>query len=230
MISLQRSHICKTHVSLRETCGLAVGVWLVFQPALAAAASQAHWSTNYYQVTGSSLKEIRQSIAREKPRKLTHQALTEWNVRARFAAAKLQGEYRCSGFTTTTTIRITLPRWTPAEDTPDEVVKAWTRYIDALREHEVGHGQIAEAAAQELHRRVAELGTEPHPDQLTSKVEALVHETLSEFKEHDRNYDRLTEHGITQGAVLSVRGKRAEHSSKNTGTGDPQAETPTPDS
>ena len=127
MNPLRLRHNCKAHVSLRGTCGLApalaVGLWLVLQPTLACAANQAHWSTNYYQVTGSSLKEIRQSIAREKPRKLTHHALTEWNVRARFAAAKLQGQYRCSGFTTTTTIRMTLPRWTPTEDTPDEVVQ-----------------------------------------------------------------------------------------------------------
>lgn len=210
--------------SFRSTTGLAVGFWLLIQPASAVAANQAHWSTNYYEVTGASLKEIQKSIARKKPGKVIRHALTEWNVSTRFAAAKLQGQYRCSGFTTTTTIRITLPRWSPPEDAPDEVIEAWKQYIENLREHEAGHGQIAEAAARELHRRVAELGTEPHPDQLTSKVESLVQETLSEFKDHDRTYDRLTNHGMTQGAVLSRHGKRRGHSEKRNGATDREQE------
>jgi predicted secreted Zn-dependent protease len=139
---------------------------------------------------------------RSRPAKVTRDALTQWNIRSRFGTASLQGEYRCSGFTTTTTVRMTLPRWIPPEGVSDSVKREWERYIRVLKQHEAGHGQMALAAEAELHRRVAAVGTDTDPDRLKSTVEDLVRRTLREFQERDREYDRLTRHGLEQGAAL----------------------------
>lgn len=168
-----------------------------------AEAGQAHWTTNFYDVSGSSLREIRQSIVRSRPHKVDRDALTEWHIRTRCAAARIRREYRSSGFTTTTTVRITLPRWHPPPEAPEELIQQWNRYIRSLTEHEIGHGRIAEAAAREMQRRVDLLGTRSSSDEVLSAVEQVVNATLEEFRERERDYDRLTEHGATQGAILS---------------------------
>jgi predicted secreted Zn-dependent protease len=99
---------------------------------------------------------------------------------------------------------MTLPQWTPPEDVSDPVREAWQRYISALEAHERGHAQIAQASVAELHRRVAAIGLAENPLSLRAEVERVVETTLQEFRERDRNYDELTDHGIKQGATLTA--------------------------
>jgi len=176
----------------------------------AGAGNYTRWVTNYYTVTGSTLREIQKSIRRNRPAHVDREAVTQWNVRSRFSAAKWQGEYRCGGFTTTTTIRITLPRWTPPEGVDAAVREAWQRYITALEAHELGHAQFALSMAAELHRRVRAMGTDPDPRGLTTRVEALIRQTTEEFKQREREFDRLTNHGLEQGARLAAVYESAE--------------------
>jgi len=196
---------CGRKVSRNTTVFRLWGLFIftfLLPPALNAA-NNARWTTNYYSVSGSTIREIKRSMTCNRPAQVSREGLTEWNIRWRFAPAKLQGNYRCSGFTTTTTIRITLPRWTPPAGVSDSVKQEWDRYIILLKQHEAGHGQIAMAAAGELHRRAGEIGTSPDPDALKSTVDNLMLETLREFHERDREYDRLTNHGVDQGATLA---------------------------
>jgi len=176
----------------------------MLQPRQAVAQRGAYWSTNYYGVSGSSIREIRQSIRHNRPARVDRDALTECNVRTRFSVSPFQGEYRCAGFTATVTIRMTLPRWTAPEGAPDSVREAWERYSTALIQHEVGHAQFALSQATELHRRVKELGTSSDPDSLSVRVQAMVQQTGQEFREREREYDRLTNHGIEQGVTLAL--------------------------
>lgn len=162
------------------------------------------WATNHYRVAGETLREIQRSMERAQPwqRDRSHAAVTEWNIRTRFAVAAFQGGFRCSGFTTETSIRITMPRWKESLDAPADVQSEWSRYYSALLEHEVGHGQMAVAAAAEMHRQVATLGTQSDPDILKQRADGLVAEVTAEYRQREAEYDRRTEHGATQGARL----------------------------
>jgi len=180
---------------------LAGALWLIPEPVAAQAGT--YWTTNYYDVSGSSLREIRRSMRRNRPSRVEREGLTEWSLRARCGVAPLQGAYRCAGFNTTVVIRLTLPRWSAPAGTPDSVKDAWDHYITALMEHELGHAQFALSSAGELHRRVKEMGTDPSPDGLLARVEALVAQTTDEFKQREREYDRLTNHGLERGVMLA---------------------------
>jgi len=162
------------------------------------------WSTNHYAVVGGDLRQIQRSMDRARPWKREHSqvAVTQWHIRTRFAVASFQGRFRCSGFNTQTTIRITMPRWREAESMSAEVRSEWARFHDALLEHEAGHGQIAMTAAAEMHRRVGTVRTESDPETLKQRVEQLVAQITDEYRERDAEYDRLTQHGATQGARL----------------------------
>lgn len=177
---------------------------VLLRPGVLWAEHSVHCSTNYYPITGSTLREMQEAIRRNRPAHVDREALTEWNVRVRFGVVGFQDAYRCGGFTTLTTIRITLPRWTPPEGVSESVSGAWDRYIKALRGHEEGHARFALAAAAEMHRRVAALGTESDPTSLKWRVDGIVVETLEEFHKREREYDRLTGHGLEQGATLAA--------------------------
>lgn len=194
-----------------------VTVLMLLSPEPLAAGNHTRWITNYYDVTGSTIREIRRSIMRDRPAVVDREALTGWNVRSRYSVARFQGAYRCGGFTTTTTIRMVLPRWTPPEGVADSVREEWERYITALTKHEQGHAQFALSTAGELNRRVAEVGTEPNPVSLKSRVDGIIAQTIQEFHQREREYDRLTRHGLEQGAVLAAVEVSAEGESPRRG-------------
>jgi predicted secreted Zn-dependent protease len=199
---------------------------------MARAQSGASWSTNHYAVVGETVKEIQRSIDRARPwkREHSHAAFTDWSIRTRFAVVAFEGGYRCSGFTTQTSIRITMPQWRESEAATEEVQSEWKRFHEALLQHEAGHGQIALAAAAEMHRQVAAIGVEPDQTALKQRVEQLVEQVTSEYRRRETEYDRLTEHGATQGVRLRVRPAVPEsRRSPGGGKASGEEERPTPD-
>jgi predicted secreted Zn-dependent protease len=168
------------------------------------------WTTNYYPVAGATLQEIRRSVRETRPWKDRHDVdgFTEWKVSWQFSVMQTSDECRCSTFNTQTRIAITLPRWTPPTNAPITVVQIWTNYFAALLRHEVGHGQMAAAAAAELHRRVKGLGAGADCEGLKRSLNGLGETVVAEFRQKDKEYDERTRHGATQGASLSGQGRR----------------------
>lgn len=176
----------------------------LLSPALAQAQNKLVWKTNYYTITGASLGEIRRSMDQSRPWKepANQSGLTEWRIDWRFELTPAEGGCRCSSFTTTTTITNTLPRWRPPAETPEELKSAWIRFIKALGEHEDGHSRLALAAVADLHKRIKALGPAPDCDGLRKRINDLAGRVIEENRQREKDYDRRTQHGATQGVAL----------------------------
>ena len=181
------------------------GALLTLLPAAPAQAqSKLVWRTNYYSITGASLRDIRRSMDQSRPWKepANLSGLTEWRIDWRFELTPVEGGCRCSSFTTTTTITNTLPRWTPPAGTPEELKSAWNRFFKALGEHEEGHSRLALAAVADLHKRIKELGPAPDCNGLRKRINDLAGRVIEENRQREKDYDRRTQHGATQGVAL----------------------------
>jgi predicted secreted Zn-dependent protease len=176
--------------------------WAIGQPALL-------WSTNYYSVTGATVREIHQSLRQNRPWKNTSQmdGFTRWQVSWNFFVSPSGDKCRLTSFSTRTTVTITLPRWIAPTNATEDVRSAWERFITALGKHEAGHGQIAVAAAAEIHKRAKESGQDADCAALKQKINSLGQSILEQYRARDREYDERTKHGVTQGAVLSRRSR-----------------------
>lgn len=176
--------------------GLAIG-----QPAVL-------WSTNYYSVTGTTVREIHQSLRQNRPWKNTSQmdGLTRWRIEWNFSVSPSGNKCRLTSFNTRTTVAITLPRWTAPTNATEDVRSAWERFITALGKHEVGHGQIALAAAGEIQKRAKE-SEDADCAALKQRINGLCQGILEQYRSRDKEYDERTRHGVTQGAVLSRRSR-----------------------
>ncbi|MBI3413832.1 MAG: DUF922 domain-containing protein [Verrucomicrobia bacterium] len=164
------------------------------------------WTTNYYSVSGDTLLAIQDSLHAGRPwkDKSALDGSTEWQVDWRFKLRRSEDGCQIQQFTTTTTIVITLPRWTTWTNAAPGVRQAWTRYIAALGQHEAGHAKIGLAAAAELRKQVKELGEDQPCETLKETVDALGQRVVTEFKGKDKEYDRVSQHGATQGARLPI--------------------------
>lgn len=176
-------------------------------PLVACAQPAVTWTTNYYEVTGTTLREIHQSLRQNRPWKNTWQTdgYTRWHVQWNFATSASGGKCRLTSFNTRTTITITLPRWVTATNASDPVRAEWQRYITALGQHEAGHGQFALAAANEIQKRARETGENADCSALKQQINSLAQGIVTQYRAKEKEYDERTQHGATQGAVLQRR-------------------------
>lgn len=161
------------------------------------------WTTNYYAVTGATTREIRMSINQSRPWKerLTYDGFTEWKVNWRFRSAREGDDCRLIEFQPSAIITTTLPRWTPPPEASPEVREAWKRYMIGLVQHETVHGRFAYAAVEDMKKKIASLPPMPC-EQLKERVNQLANGVMDDYRQREKDFDKRTNHGATQGARL----------------------------
>lgn len=178
-------------------------------PAAGAATNSFRWTTNYYTVTGLDLPALHASLEAARPwkDKAVFAGMTDWRLDWRYRVEPAEGGCRCVSFTTTLAITTTLPRWAAgdAAAAAPEVKEAWTRFIQALGEHEQGHARLALAALADVHHKVKGLGSDPDCEALGRRLEETARRAVEEHRRRDRDYDLRTRHGASQGAGLPGR-------------------------
>lgn len=125
---------------------------------------------------------------------------TRWNVRWTFRWWR-EASGRCAITEVTTRLRteVQLPELrsgTPAQQA------VFDRYLRALSRHEQGHVQFGRDAAQAIDEGIAALPAAPDCAALERRANTLGHRLLREHAEREKQYDRDTRHGASQGARL----------------------------
>ena len=193
--------------ALHSSCAsqlLCILLWALEGGSQAAGQSTFKWTTNYYAVTGNSVREIISSLARSGPAGQlgSMHASTQWKVDWHYRTETSANGCVCSSFTTDVTITTLLPRWLPSTNASVEVRQAWRSYINALTDHENGHAGFAVQAVAEMKRRVDAIGEVASCSALAQQLDQIGNEVLEEHRKKEKDYDIQTRHGATQGAFL----------------------------
>lgn len=159
-------------------------------------------TTNFYQVYGTTGRQLRESIEQLRPWKDqgARDAYTGWKIEWSFRFTSSENSCQLQSMTTKTTVTVTLPKWASAAQAPPALVQRWTNYLNALNKHEEGHKQIAYAAAAEIRKRVKALKPQPTCEALTASLNSTADKVVKEFRQKETDYDRTTDYGTTQGA------------------------------
>jgi predicted secreted Zn-dependent protease len=125
---------------------------------------------------------------------------TRWNVRWTFRWwREASGSCAITEVTTRLRTEVQLPELrsgTPAQQA------VFDRYLRALSHHEEGHVRFGRDAAQAIDQGIAALPAAPDCATLERQANALGHRLLREHAEREKQYDRDTRHGASQGARL----------------------------
>ena len=181
----------------------------VLLPLAGAAQNTVQWTTNFYTVTGETLREVHESLRQKRPwgDRPSVDGMTEWQLEWRFTVAPAEGGCRLSGFGTKTIILTTLPRWNAPAGASPLLRSTWSNYVYALGLHEAGHAAIAFAAAADLQKQAKTNSAGPDCSTLQQNLNALGQRVLEEYRRRDDQYDERTDHGATQGARLPFGGR-----------------------
>jgi predicted secreted Zn-dependent protease len=158
----------------------------------------------YYDVVGASSQALRAQLRERGPRDANGRwaAATRWNVSWSFPY--LADEVGCVGGPVNVQVAIsfTFPRWTTPTQGGPGLAERWQRYLDAVVQHEHGHRDIAVEGADALRLALASLPPTPTCEQFALNAQATADNFMTRYNERQVQYDRLTDHGATQGAVL----------------------------
>lgn len=157
----------------------------------------------WYSVTGTDSKAVWQSIAANGPKGddgKVFAARTDWNLTYRYRTRIFDGQCKVTGITTRLAVVMQMPRWQDERRAPAELRERWRRYLQALREHENGHRAHGVSATNEVQARIGTLAPRPDCNGFESQASSVANEVIAAYAHRDREYDRRTEHGLTQGA------------------------------
>lgn len=125
---------------------------------------------------------------------------TRWNVRWNYRWwREASGRCAITEVTTRLSTEVQLPELRNASQ---QQQASFDRYLHALAQHEQGHAQFGRDAAQAIDQGIARLPAAADCATLEREADALGRRLLQEHVEREKQYDRDTDHGATQGARL----------------------------
>lgn len=163
--------------------------------AAAAAASAAKPAIAYFDVQGADFETLRAALD-------AHGGMhgqADWKLGYQYEPKRAGRVCSVGSLSTQLMLTMTLPKWAPPRNAPSNLVSRWTRYVNALRLHAEGHLQIGRDFETAFKRSAAVASTRTC-DELEKTLKGYFDLLLAKYKTQDRDYDRDTAQGRTQGA------------------------------
>lgn len=160
--------------------------------------------TVYYDIRGSTANQLRGQMDRLGPETEggRFDASTEWHIQWTYTYARSAASCALQEPQVDVQVTYTLPRWNPPADAPRSLADRWHAYVAALQVHEDGHRDIGIAAGEEVLRTLGELPAEATCPAMGRVANGAANQIITRHQAEERGYDRLTNHGATQGATF----------------------------
>jgi len=159
----------------------------------------------YYEVGGCCEKDLlcdlKEKCIRIDDRKKAD-SITNWKMKWNYGHHHSVETCTTDSFTVTVDVVFSLPKWVPNGQAPAELVKKWNNYMEKLLLHERGHRDRAVEAAKKLTQAVSELSPADTCTALDHEIETLIQAHKDKLLKEQEEYDQITRHGATQGAVF----------------------------
>lgn len=149
---------------------------------------------------GSSLRQRLLVTTDYQGRESRFTGQTDWHIEWRACFEQRIGRCAISGVQSKVHVTYTLPRWADRETAPVHLRDRWDRYILSLSAHEKGHGAIALDVARLIEAALVGQSSEESCDRLNADSVKIVDEVMHRGEVMQREYDRVTRHGSSQGA------------------------------
>lgn len=157
--------------------------------------------TNHYFISGSTQKEIMDSIVSNRPwgTNLNFLAFTKWTVNWEFQTALENQKFRPVNVKVRVVSEITMPAYKPPTNgISQDFLINWGNYYRKLLEHELGHVSISQEAGKAVYERLTKYGGAASRREMHAEVHRIANSTIDEYRKKDEEYDKTTRHGLNQ--------------------------------
>ena len=177
-----------------------VAAWLLLV-ASAAFADRDDFTVEYFTVQGETSLALSAEIEAKGPvgeNGRHSDGYTRWNMSWTFGMNTDATGCVASSVSVDLDIHMILPHWDTPPGADPRLIARWNRYLAALRGHEDGHRQRAEATAGDMRRALLRERAADCPT-LERRLDSMANQLLSDLRERQAAYDRETDFGRSQG-------------------------------
>ena len=157
-----------------------------------------------YEIHGSTAEQLRDQMNQVRP--LMHgekfDADTEWNLKWSFDYQPDDNSCVIRDSQVTLDIIYHLPRWEDEERSDPKLQERWAVYMKHLLIHESGHAKNGKKAAMEVEAMLKDLAPMESCSLLEEMANDRARQIIDSHHSWDLQYDKETQHGVTQGAVF----------------------------
>lgn len=163
-------------------------------------------SYRYYPITGNTASELRSQMSQRGPidkhEGRRYDANTRWVVRWSYRYAHTGNQCKIRSANTTVAITFTMPQWKSSSNVERSLVSDWRAYLASLYLHEEGHKLSGVNAGQDISQALNQLPAYSSCKGLESAIQSTAQSIIKQYNQKDIDYDQVTRHGYTQGAVF----------------------------
>ena len=157
-----------------------------------------------YPVSGDSREAVLQSIEQNGPERKGERfaAYTDWEISWNFALrpSSKRGLFHVTDPSVQAKVLVTLPSRKIGSGAPSSFRAQWNKARTALERHEAEHVAFALAAGERVLAKLKKLG--PLRSSNRATVDEIVKREIGVIQKEERQHDKTTQHGITQGTAL----------------------------
>ena len=132
-----------------------------------------------------------------------YRGYTQWQVNWNYRWWETANSCKITTVKTTLTVTYTLPRIPDNHRVDAETRQSFNRYWQALFNHEQNHKNSGLFAAREIEKALLNLAAFPTCQQLQTTANQIGNNFIQKYRQRDIEYDRLTDHGLTEGVMLT---------------------------
>lgn len=161
----------------------------------------------YYSVTGQTISEIQKSIAESTPSKegtYYYAGVTIWDLNSSYDLVDTAKGCAVKNSEVRLNTTIHLPQLAETRLVSASVRAEWTRFSNALKTHEMLHAKNAYRAAMTLLSKISRVDTAVPCLRARTIIQEGTDALINNISDFDRQLDRQTQHGKTQGAFLNM--------------------------
>lgn len=168
----------------------------------------------HYEVTGSTIAEIKRSMAKKSPIRTGNKGfggVTVWSLDTTYTTVETpDGGCEVRDPKVFLKVKIVLPKLRPGPRLSRQARAEWERFLGALRAHEMLHAKNGLYTAETIEKRMTNLRTKVSCHRTKEVLNQGSQALISNITQRDRDMDRDTRHGETQGAYLDERVDRQQ--------------------
>ncbi len=158
----------------------------------------------HYEISPRTPAEIKPELMRHSPirtRYGSYNGRTDWHIDWKSRSTHTHNGCQLTATQTRVHVVYTLPALSKRVHDP-QTIDVFNTFNDALTQHELNHGKHGLAAAREMDRLFNEIPPQRNCRILARIVDDIGNATVRKYAQLDRDYDRRTRNGETEGAVI----------------------------
>lgn len=158
-----------------------------------------------YQIKGETTERVRMQLNDLGPIDKSGKhwdAYTEWNFDWSYLPVTEADKCSAESVELSIDIKIITPKWDKPTPVSEELVVKWQTYLLALLKHEEEHKKLILSVGNSLYDSINNLDSYPTCIELKHAINTLGGDSLEQLYQISIEYDNLTEHGKTLGAIF----------------------------